>query len=165
MVGIIHMSQWFPICIVHGLHWVGSHGDVLGVIGSPAALLSSLVKVTAGTHKAADHGSDDSHKEEDRRRYTCDSGGAELKEHASFLLPLCDHLKGIQTAVTTLAVPTTKRDEGTVKAIVPGAILIHVPQAVLICTHLGSGEKENGEHRQSHRDKRHLARYNTHYQS
>lgn len=40
----------------------------LTIIRCPAPLLPSLVKVTAGTHEAADHGRNDGHKEEDGRR-------------------------------------------------------------------------------------------------
>lgn len=58
----------------------------------------------------------------------------ELEEHAAFLLPLCDHLKGVQAAVAPVAVPTAERDERAVEAIVPGAIFINVPQTVLVPT-------------------------------
>lgn len=58
----------------------------------------------------------------------------ELEEHAALLLPLCDHLEGVQAAVAPVAVPAAECDEGAVEAVVPGSILVHVPQAVLICT-------------------------------
>lgn len=58
----------------------------------------------------------------------------ELEEHASLLLALCDHFEGVQAAVAPMAVPAAERDEGAVKAVVPGAIFIHVPQAVLVPT-------------------------------
>lgn len=58
----------------------------------------------------------------------------ELEEHAALLLPLCDHLEGVQAAVAPVAVPAAECDEGAVKAVVPGSILVHVPEAVLICT-------------------------------
>ena len=51
----------------------------------------------------------------------------ELEEHAAFLLPLRDHLEGIQAAVAPVAVPTAEGDQGAVKAVVPGAVLVHVP--------------------------------------
>lgn len=59
----------------------------------------------------------------------------ELEEHAALLLPLRDHLEGVQAAVAPVAVPAAERDERTVEAVVPGSILVHVPEAVLICTH------------------------------
>lgn len=58
----------------------------------------------------------------------------ELEEHAALLLPLCDHLEGVQAAVAPVAVPAAERDEGAVEAVVPGSVLVHVPEAVLICT-------------------------------
>lgn len=58
----------------------------------------------------------------------------ELEEHAALLLPLCDHLEGVQAAVAPVAVPTAERDERAVEAVMPGSILVHVPEAVLICT-------------------------------
>lgn len=58
----------------------------------------------------------------------------ELEEHAAFLLPFCYHLKGVQAAVAPVAVPTAERDERAVKAIVPGAIFVHVPQTILVPT-------------------------------
>lgn len=93
---ILGGSQWFSISIVHGLHWVAGHGDLLGcmlkskhcfkpegfvvvctstdikstdltIIRCPAPLLPSLVEVTAGAHEAADHRRDDGHKQEDGR--------------------------------------------------------------------------------------------------
>lgn len=33
-----------------------------------------------------------------------------------------------------MAVPAAERDERAVEAVVPGSILVHVPEAVLICT-------------------------------
>jgi len=59
----------------------------------------------------------------------------ELEEHAALLLPLRDHLEGVQAAVTPVAVPAAEGDQGAVEAVVPGAVLVHVPQAVLIGTH------------------------------
>ncbi len=58
-----------------------------------------------------------------------------MEQHAALLSRLGDHLKAIQAAVTTVTVPTAKSYERAVKAIVPGAIFVHVPQAVLISTH------------------------------
>lgn len=58
----------------------------------------------------------------------------ELEEHAAFLLPLCDHLEGVQAAVAPVAVPTAERDERAVEAVVPGAVFIHVPQTVFVPT-------------------------------
>lgn len=58
----------------------------------------------------------------------------ELEEHAALLLPLCDHLEGVQATVAPVAVPTAERDERAVEAIMPRSILVHVPEAVLICT-------------------------------
>lgn len=58
----------------------------------------------------------------------------ELEEHAAFLLPLCDHLESIQAAVVPVAVPTAEGDERAVKAVVPGAVFVQVPQTVLIPT-------------------------------
>lgn len=58
----------------------------------------------------------------------------ELKKHATLLLPFCDHLEGVQAAVAPMAVPTAKRDERAVEAVVPGSVFIHVPQTVLIPT-------------------------------
>lgn len=58
----------------------------------------------------------------------------ELEEHAAFLLPLCDHLEGVQAAVAPVAVPTAERDERAVEAVMPGAIFVHVPQAILVPT-------------------------------
>jgi len=58
----------------------------------------------------------------------------ELEEHAALLLPLRDHLEGVQAAVAPVAVPAAERDERAVEAVVPGAVFIHVPQAVLVRT-------------------------------
>lgn len=58
----------------------------------------------------------------------------ELEEHAALLLPLCDHLEGVQATVAPVAVPAAERDERAVEAIMPRSILVHVPEAVLICT-------------------------------
>lgn len=58
----------------------------------------------------------------------------ELEEHAAFLLPLCDHLEGVQAAVAPVAVPAAERDERAVEAVMPGAIFVHVPQTVLVPT-------------------------------
>lgn len=59
----------------------------------------------------------------------------ELEEHAALLLPLRDHLGGVQATVMPVAVPAAEGDQGAVEAVVPGAVLVHVPQAVLIGTH------------------------------
>lgn len=73
-------------------------------------------------------------------RYVWETAGGrqaaapELEEHAALLLPLCDHLEGVQAAVAPVAVPAAEGDQGAVESVVPGAILIHVPQAVLIGT-------------------------------
>lgn len=56
----------------------------------------------------------------------------ELEEHASLLLALRDHLEGVQAAVAPVAVPAAEGDEGAVEAVVPGAVFVHVPQAVLV---------------------------------
>lgn len=85
-VWILGMSQWFSISVIHGLHWVTGHGDLLGwgtkkmlscedriillwlgltIKRCPPPLLSPLVEVTAGAHEAAHHGRDDGHKQED----------------------------------------------------------------------------------------------------
>ncbi len=58
-----------------------------------------------------------------------------MEQHAALLSRLGDHLEAIQAAVTAVTVPTAEGYERAVKAIVPGAIFVHVPQAVLICTH------------------------------
>lgn len=58
----------------------------------------------------------------------------ELEEHAAFLLPLRDHLEGIQAAVTPVAVPAAERNERAVEAVMPGAVFVHVPQTVLVPT-------------------------------
>lgn len=147
--------HWFPVGIVHGLHRVAGHGDVLSIVGCPAPLLSSLVQVAAGAEEAADHGSNDGHKEQYGGGDASDGGGAELEEHAAFLLPLSDHLEGVQAAVPPMAVPTAEGNKGAVKAIVPGTILIYVPQAVLVGIHLPGGDND-GKRRQSHSDERHL---------
>lgn len=55
-----------------------------------------------------------------------------------------------------MAVPTAESDERAVEAIVPGAVFIHVPQAVLISTDLRSAE-DDGKQRQSQCDKGHVA--------
>lgn len=59
----------------------------------------------------------------------------ELKEHAAFLLPFSDHLEGVQAAVAPLTVAAAERDERAVKAVVPGAVFVHVPQTILVPTH------------------------------
>lgn len=148
--------QRLAVSVIHGLHRVAGHWDVLGVIGSPATLLSLLVKVTAGTHEAAHHGSNDSHEEQDGRSNTSDGGRAELEEHAALLLPLSDPLEAVQATVALVAIPTTEGHQGTGDTVVPRAILIHVPQAVISGTHLPGGE-EDGHHWQSHSDKGHFA--------
>lgn len=65
----------------------------------------------------------------------------ELEEHAALLLPLCDHLEGIQAAVAPMAVPTAECDERAVEAIVPGTVFIHIPQTVLIPTDCKTGQR------------------------
>lgn len=73
--------------------------------------------------------------EETRQHWTLHRPSSpELEEHAALLLPLGDHLEGVQAAVAPVAVPAAERDEGAVEAVVPGPILVHVPEAVLICT-------------------------------
>jgi len=59
----------------------------------------------------------------------------EMEQHAALLSRLCDHLEAIQAAVTAVTVPTAEGYEWAVKAIVPSAIFVHIPQAVLICSH------------------------------
>lgn len=54
----------FSVDVVHGLHGVAGHGDVLGVIRCPASLLPHLVEVAAGAHEAANHGCNDGHKQQ-----------------------------------------------------------------------------------------------------
>lgn len=56
----------------------------------------------------------------------------ELEEHAALLLALGDHLEGVQATVAAVAVPAAEGDQGAVEAVVPGAVLVHVPQAVLV---------------------------------
>lgn len=63
---IIRMSNGFTISIVHMLHRIAGHWNVLGFIRTSATLLAALVKVTTGTHEATDHGCYSSHKEQDR---------------------------------------------------------------------------------------------------
>lgn len=75
----------------------------------------------------------------------------ELEEHAALLLPLCDHLEGVQAAVASVAVPAAERDERAVEAVVPGAVLIHVPQTVLICTDCKTNVTLQGRSRWSKR--------------
>lgn len=58
----------------------------------------------------------------------------ELEKHTSLLFPFGDHLESVQAAVTPLAVAAAECDEMTVKAIVPGAIFVHVPQTVFVTT-------------------------------
>jgi len=69
----------------------------------------------------------------------------ELEEHAAFLLPLRDHLEGVQTAVTPVAVPAAKCDERAVEAVVPGAVFIHIPQTVLVPTDCETTAMKNNE--------------------
>ena len=56
----------------------------------------------------------------------------ELEEHAALLLPLCDHLEGVQATIAAVTVPAAEGDERAVEAVVPGAVLVHVPEAVLV---------------------------------
>lgn len=63
-----------------------------------------------------------------------------MEQHAALLSRLGDHLEAIQAAVTAVTVPTAEGYDWAVKAIVPGAIFVHIPQAVLICTHLPKRE-------------------------
>lgn len=62
---IIRMSNGFTRSIVHVLHRIPGHWNMLGFIRSSAALLAALVQVTTGTHEATDHGGYSSHKEQD----------------------------------------------------------------------------------------------------
>lgn len=71
------------------------------------------------------------------------SSSPELEEHAALLLPLCDHLEGVQAAVAPVAVPAAEGDERAVEAVVPGSILVHVPEAVLVCTHCKTDNSQN----------------------
>lgn len=160
-MGIVCWSQGFPVGIIHGLHRITGHGDVLGLVRCPASLLPSLVKVTAGAHEAADHCSDDSHEQKDGRGNTGQSGGAELKEHAALLFALRDHLEGVQAAVAAVAVAAAEGDQGAVETIVPRAVLIHVPQAVFVSTRRRAAQ-EDGEQRQRRRDEGHVARRKRH---
>lgn len=144
------MSQWFSISVIHGLHRVTGHGDLLGIKRCPPPLLSPLVEVTAGAHEAAHHGRDDGHKQEDGGGDASYGGWAELEEHAALLLPLCDHLEGVQATVAPVAVPAAERYERAVKPVMPGSILVHVPEAVLICTDVTSEEEEEQHRGQPH---------------
>ena len=71
----------------------------------------------------------------------------ELEEHAALLLALRDHLEGVEAAVAAVAVPAAEGDQGAVEAIVPRAVLIHVPQAVLVSTRCKTTEWEKGKMR------------------
>lgn len=57
-----------------------------------------------------------------------------MKQHAAFLYIFCNHPESIQTTVTLLAVSTAEGDKWAIKAIMPGAVLVDVPQTVLIGT-------------------------------
>lgn len=63
---IFRMTNWFTISVIHVLHWIAGHWNVLGFIRSSAPLLASLVKITTGTHEATDHSCNCGHKEQDR---------------------------------------------------------------------------------------------------
>lgn len=56
----------------------------------------------------------------------------ELEEHAALLFALRNHLEGIQATVAAMTVSAAEGDEWAVEAVVPRAVLIHVPQTVLI---------------------------------
>lgn len=151
-VWIVGGSNRFSISIIHGLHWIAGHRDLLDFIWCPASLLPSLIEVAAGTHEAAHHGSDDCYEQEDGRGDASDGGRAELEEHAALLLPLCDHLEGVQAAIASVAVPAAECDEGAVEAVVPGAVLIHIPQAILVGTGLRTGEDDDERRRRRRRE-------------
>lgn len=134
---------------------------MLSLIRCPPSLLPSLVKVTTGAHEAADHCSDDGHEQQNGGGDASQSGGAELKEHAALLLALRDHLEGVQAAVAAVAVAAAESDQRTVEAIVPRAVLVHVPQAVLVPTGRRAAQ-EHGEQRHRRRQQGHAARWKHH---
>lgn len=120
-----------------------------------------LVEVAAGAHEAAHHGGYDRHEQEDGGGNASQGGRAELEEHAAFLLPLRDHLEGVQAAVAPVAVSTAERDQRAVEAVVPCAVFIHVPQTVLVPADV-RGAEDDGEQRQSQRDEGHVTRWRNH---
>lgn len=134
---------------------------MLGFIRCPPSLLSSLVEVAAGAHEAANHCRNDGHEQQNGRSDASQSGGTELVEHASLLLALRDHLEGVEAAVAAVAVPAAEGDERAVEAVVPRAVLVHVPQAVLIRTHRGTAQKD-GQQQQRRRHQGRGARRKPH---